>query len=1317
MASAETSGVWGDAGEIFHLIYRGSTEIDRHYSKPMLPWIISEIKNQQKSVEVTVEINRGNVTLRDTSSGVVLLNHTVKQIHKCVMEQADHKFFLYTLRAPDKKECAVPGASGYMPASDPSVLIPANFTADQNYQCVLLQATSEEQVHSYFACLRQQPREAQQLNENSSFSSFNSIPDLSIHNESQFFEVLFVGRVKVSHPKVPPGFIDEATFKLREKTRQRHTSGGEGNRALPSSAAIAFQQEGNSISVPNFTFSSQQMDSDSNYRSRSNSRDLGKVNIQDIVKSEQENQDAHKFSSRVRFSLWTEDSLTESALKSYLSSSPADLRSSFEEETDSKPSDDNSKEKDEKSSQDGKANSAEDEFPVIEPMRRERLRTISGDTGHMGRRFTIPNTRIWNEGSCRINRKYDGRGRGIRYDCDLRMLGQDFNRTMLFHIGRNEVQLINPEMKSVQLNKYFKDIAQCCRGVKHDDHFGLICRELSGDLPCYLGYIFKCQVSSVTEEIMQSLSKAFAALHEAQVKERQSNLLCDHCPMRWFSQLCAEVEGLPASKAHMNIMKQLSTLPEDDRRMLIAKYEGAETSDVQTQNNILMMLLRAHFECKQASHSHTALPGGGVKPDFQIGTNLESSLRRAKKSLTTSFNQLLKREGRDHDSAEKDVAPVEEQSSTTQSNTASDRPHINPMPSHSKVHLEGLSDSPLGHRPRSSTVSSSDGDSMRREFLAKRAASKKKMSEQKPSHPNQNSPLSSKRNIFMKVGSPASRTSTEDEISEGKVNKSTSFRHAILQRVVSPNKQSDTLEKPAQKRTAAQLKIIWKKAVFQHILLIRMEKENQRLRALQQEVALQRVCLSYDEEEVPYEAMQAWNLMLSKPQARIDSNIIHSGVKQGVPKAVRGEVWQLLTLQHNLRNPRSQPTVLSYNTPYEEMLKELTSQHHAILIDLGRTFPTHPYFMQTLGPGQLALFNVLKAYSLLDQDVGYCQGLGFVGGVLLLHVEEELAYNLLKHLMFVMGCRRQYRPDPIGLQVQMYQLSRLLHEHLRNLYDHLENHEVTPQLFAAPWFLTLFASQFPMSFVCRVFDLLFMEGMEAVFRVALVLLRTHEEALLACDSFEQIMDYMKTSMPNIHLEQQGHIISQACECSLSRELHAYEVEYHVLQEELALSPQNTADVQKLKEANRNLKRQNLDLLEQLHQSNSHQHALETSNQSLQQSQHHLEVRVRWLELERNNLKQLVALLTKNFSQEELAAIPPNYQRFLPTISERQERKESSTLNKNPVEKDEKDEVQEGEVISSSLPSQDTFLQQNSGPRAVSMDHGLMQRYIKNLGHD
>ena len=64
----------------------------------------------------------------------------------------------------------------------------------------------------------------------------------------------------------------------------------------------------------------------------------------------------------------------------------------------------------------------------------------------------------------------------------------------------------------------------------------------------------------------------------------------------------------------------------------------------------------------------------------------------------------------------------------------------------------------------------------------------------------------------------------------------------------------------------------------------------------------------------------------------------------------------------------------------------------------GRTFPGHPYFSMQLGNGQLALFNLLKAYSLMDQDVGYCQGLSFVAGILLMHVSTSLLY-MFTHLL------------------------------------------------------------------------------------------------------------------------------------------------------------------------------------------------------------------------------------------------------------------------------------------------------------------------------
>lgn len=60
-------------------------------------------------------------------------------------------------------------------------------------------------------------------------------------------------------------------------------------------------------------------------------------------------------------------------------------------------------------------------------------------------------------------------------------------------------------------------------------------------------------------------------------------------------------------------------------------------------------------------------------------------------------------------------------------------------------------------------------------------------------------------------------------------------------------------------------------------------------------------------------------------------------------------------------------------------------------------------------------------------------------------------------------------PSLYELQIQMYQLSRLLHDYHRELYNHLEENEISPSLYAAPWFLTLFASQFPLGFVARVF--------------------------------------------------------------------------------------------------------------------------------------------------------------------------------------------------------------------------------------------------------
>ncbi|XP_042727013.1 TBC1 domain family member 1 isoform X5 [Lagopus leucura] len=438
--------------------------------------------------------------------------------------------------------------------------------------------------------------------------------------------------------------------------------------------------------------------------------------------------------------------------------------------------------------------------------------------------------------------------------------------------------------------------------------------------------------------------------------------------------------------------------------------------------------------------------------------------------------------------------------------------------------------------------------------------------------------------------------------------------------------------KEERKRTSRELRELWKKAIIQQILLLRMEKENQKLQASENNLQNRRLKLDY-EEITPClkEVTLIWEKMLSTPgrsKIKFDVEKIHSAVGQGVPRHHRGEIWKFLAEQYHLKHQfpnKQQPK----DTPYKELLKQLTSQQHAILIDLGRTFPTHPYFSAQLGAGQLSLYNILKAYSLLDQEVGYCQGLSFVAGVLLLHMSEEDAFKMLKFLMFDVGLRKQYRPDMTILQIQMYQLSRLLHDYHRDLYNHLEEHEIGPSLYAAPWFLTMFASQFPLGFVARVFDMLFLQGSEAIFKVALSLLGSHKPLILQHENLETIVDFIKNTLPNLGLVQMEKTISQVFEMDIAKQLQAYEVEYHVLQDELIDSSLNDNQrLDKLEKANSSLRKQNFELLEELQVANGKIQNLEATVELLLSNEGKLKESILNLEQERTALQKAVEEMQK-----------------------------------------------------------------------------------------
>ncbi|XP_067993657.1 TBC1 domain family member 1 isoform X3 [Melanerpes formicivorus] len=868
------------------------------------------------------------------------------------------------------------------------------------------------------------------------------------------------------------------------------------------------------------------------------------------------------------------------------------------------------------------------------------------------------------------------------------------NRTMLFTIGQSEVYLISPDTKKVAIEKSFKEISFCSQGIRHVDHFGFICRESSENGGFhFVCYVFQCTDEALVDEIMMTLKQAFTVAAVQQTSKAQPQL-CEGCPMQSLHKLCEKIEGLHPSKTKLELQKHLTTLNNQEQASVFEEVKKLRPRNDQKENELVMSVLRNMYEEKQKDHVHVGEGKQASQPPAENAVNevpssaprfrLDMLKNKAKRSLTESFESILSRGSKARGPLDSSApGDLDNTVSSTLSRMSKDPPEcekekdrLPALPAESSVKSSGsvgdlsssTDDSPLeqsvtipqqSFRRRANTLSHLPTES------------------QEPLVPVETSPSVPQRKLMryhsVSTETPHKRNDYESKHSQQAGGDSPvrtrrhSWRQQIFLRVATPQKACDSpsryddyselgelpprspLEpvcedgpfgpvKEERKRTPRELRELWKKAIIQQILLLRMEKENQKLQASENNLQNRRLKLDY-EEITPClkDVTLIWEKMLSAPgrsKTKFDVEKIHSAVGQGVPRHHRGEIWKFLAEQYHLKHqfPSKQPPK---DTPYKELLKQLTSQQHAILIDLGRTFPTHPYFSAQLGAGQLSLYNILKAYSLLDQEVGYCQGLSFVAGVLLLHMSEEDAFKMLKFLMFDMGLRKQYRPDMTILQIQMYQLSRLLHDYHRDLYNHLEEHEIGPSLYAAPWFLTMFASQFPLGFVARVFDMLFLQGSEAIFKVALSLLGSHKPLILQHENLETIVDFIKSTLPNLGLVQMEKTISQVFEMDIAKQLQAYEVEYHVLQDELIDSSLNDNQrLDKLEKANSSLRKQNFDLLEELQVANGKIQNLEATVELLLSNEGKLKQSILTLEQERAALLKAVEEMQKKLGDTD-----------------------------------------------------------------------------------
>ncbi|KAJ3272097.1 ecotropic viral integration site [Terramyces sp. JEL0728] len=251
-----------------------------------------------------------------------------------------------------------------------------------------------------------------------------------------------------------------------------------------------------------------------------------------------------------------------------------------------------------------------------------------------------------------------------------------------------------------------------------------------------------------------------------------------------------------------------------------------------------------------------------------------------------------------------------------------------------------------------------------------------------------------------------------------------------------------------------------------------------------------------------------------------------------IPENLRNKVWILLSKAN-----------LDSAIPLYRKLSEMDSPcGKEIEMDVHRTFPDHELFKERDGEGQKSLFRVLEAYSIYDNSLGFCQGMPFcVGPLLMQNIPEDKVFAMFTAMMgriprnsilddlkwdyslnSAEGTRSLFTTGLDGLDLILYQHSYLVAELLPDLAEHFTEYGITPSTYATQWFLTFFASCFPPAIIFRIYDIMLADGIIlTLIRLSIAILAHNQDLILSANDLELIFEILKGS--NLIKSYEGNI--------------------------------------------------------------------------------------------------------------------------------------------------------------------------------------------------
>ncbi len=234
-------------------------------------------------------------------------------------------------------------------------------------------------------------------------------------------------------------------------------------------------------------------------------------------------------------------------------------------------------------------------------------------------------------------------------------------------------------------------------------------------------------------------------------------------------------------------------------------------------------------------------------------------------------------------------------------------------------------------------------------------------------------------------------------------------------------------------------------------------------------------------------------MQLSGKEKRTLRKLVHGGI----PSEYRGTLWFVLSGGAE----RAMKSSIRYGSLKNKFSKKYREQ---IELDLHRTFPNHNYF--ALFDGLNSLARILNAYALYNRGTGYCQGMNFIAGFLLLFMSEEQAFWTLAAI--VEDYLKDYFCESmIGLLIDGTIMTQLLFEIVPKIAQHFESVNFPMNYLSSKWLITMFLNALPTESVLRIWDRCLFDGPQVIIESAVAITSIHQDLLLGETDMMTLLEY------------------------------------------------------------------------------------------------------------------------------------------------------------------------------------------------------------------